>query len=67
MNSLQAQRCMIQYSKLEKGPIDEIDAAMFTGDIFIVQSNREDFIRMMERWERQLKVWENIENDTERN
>lgn len=60
MNKINAQRAMHAYSKLERGAIDEIDAAMFTGDMFALQANREDFIRMMERWERQLKVWEDI-------
>jgi hypothetical protein len=61
MNEINAQRAMNMYCRLEQGAIDEIDAAMFTGDMFALHANREDFIRMMERWERQLKVWEDID------
>jgi hypothetical protein len=62
-NEINAQRAMQAYSKLEQGAIDEIDAAMFTGDMFALNANREDFIRMMDRWQRQLEVWEDIENE----
>ncbi len=58
-----ATNCVKAYARLEDGAIDEIDAALFTGDIFMIQSNRDDFVRMMERWERQLKVWEDIEEN----
>lgn len=60
---LYATNCLKAYAVLENGAIDEIDAALFTGDIFMLQSNREDFVKMMERWERQLKVWEEIDNE----
>lgn len=62
-----AQRYMWKYKTLAESSIDEIDAAVFTGDTFILEANRNDFRAMMERWERQLKCWEQIEkNEDER-
>jgi hypothetical protein len=55
-------RKMQAYNRLENGPIDEIDAAVFSGDMFFNESNRIDFIAMMARWERQLKTYEDIED-----
>lgn len=49
------------YSRLENGPIDEIDAAVFTGDMFFNKDNRSEFYRMMKRWDQQLKSYEDIE------
>ncbi len=63
MNEQDAWSAVRAYSRLEQGAIDEIDAALFTGDMFMIQSNRDDFVKMMERWERQLKVWEDIEEN----
>ena len=48
------------YDKLENGPIDEIDAAVFNGDKFMDLDNIAAFRLMLERWERQLKKWEEI-------
>ena len=62
INDLQAQKSMNLYYRLERGAINEIDAAMFSGDMFALQSNRADFIAMMDRWTKQLKVWEEISN-----
>ena len=42
------------YEKLVDGAIDEIDAALFSGDTFYDEEVIEDFRRIMERWERQL-------------
>jgi len=61
MKHIMTKRRLHAYARLETGPIDEIYAAVFTGDVFLNQSNREDFIRMMERWERQIKSYEDIE------
>lgn len=48
------------YDKLENGPIDEIDAAVFNGDKFMDLDNIAAFRLMLERWERQLKKWEEL-------
>lgn len=61
MSKIMTKRKHHAYAKLEAGAIDEIDAAVFNGDMFFDQANREDFIRMMERWERQIKSYEDIE------
>lgn len=42
------------YAKLVDGPIDEIDAALFSGDTFFDDDTIEDFRNMMYRWERRL-------------
>lgn len=46
------------YKSLEDGPMDEIDAAIFSGDLFNNLDNIEAFRTMMARWERGLKQWE---------
>jgi hypothetical protein len=46
------------YKRLVQGPIDAIDAAIFSGDLFHTQANLEDFRRIMARWERELKLTE---------
>lgn len=38
-----------------------LDAAMFSGDAFMEKANRERLLYYMARWQRQLKVWEEIE------
>jgi hypothetical protein len=42
------------YQKLVDGAIDEIDAALFSGDMFHDEEAIEDFILFMKRWERRL-------------
>jgi hypothetical protein len=44
----------IDYKELVDGAIDEIDAALFSGDTFHDEEAIEDFRRIMERWERRL-------------
>jgi hypothetical protein len=44
----------IDYEELVDGAIDEIDAALFSGDTFHDAEAIEDFRRIMERWERRL-------------
>jgi hypothetical protein len=44
----------IDYEELVDGAIDEIDAALFSGDTFHDEEAIEDFRRIMERWERRL-------------
>lgn len=38
--------------------VDSIDAAVFTGDIFLDDDERAEFRRYLERWEKELKVWD---------
>lgn len=46
------------YRNLEDGAIDEIDAALFTGDMFLNQDNIESFRNYLGRWSRQLDAME---------
>jgi len=48
------------YNRLENGPMDEIDAAVWSGDIFFVRENIAAFRDMMARWERGLKEAEDV-------
>lgn len=48
------------YERLEAGPMDEIDAAVWSGDLFYNAENRQRFRDMMARWERGLKEAEEI-------
>lgn len=48
------------YQRLEDGPMDEIDAAVWSGDVFHNAENIKAFRSMMARWERGLKECENI-------
>ena len=50
----------VYYERLEQGPIDDIDAAVWTGDMFHNAENRASFRAMMARWERGLKAAEEI-------
>ena len=49
-----------QYNDLEDGPMDEIDAAVWSGDTFHNRANIAAFREMMARWERGLKMCEDI-------
>lgn len=49
-----------QYKKLENGPMDEIDAAVWSSDMFHNRKNIAAFRDMMARWERGLKECEQI-------
>jgi len=55
------------YQRLEEGPIDEIDAAIWNGDIFHNRANIAAFREMMQRWERGLKMCEDILNEVPEN
>jgi hypothetical protein len=48
------------YKQLEYGPIDEIDAAIWSGDLFHNRANIAAFRDMMSRWERGLQSCEDI-------
>lgn len=52
-----------QYIQLEEGPMDEIDAAIWSGDTFHSRANIEAFRSMMARWERGLQSCEDILNE----
>lgn len=54
-----------QYDRLEDGPIDEIDAAVWSGDMFHNRENIAAFRGMMARWEKGLKEAENIIDELE--
>ena len=53
------------YNRLENGPMDEIDAAVFSGDMFHDRKNIAAFRDMMARWERGLKEAEEIVTEIE--
>ena len=48
------------YQRLEDGPMDEIDAAIWSGDLFHNRANIAAFRAMMARWERGLQSCEDI-------
>lgn len=49
-----------QYDRLEDGPMDEIDAAVWSGDTFHNRENIAAFRKMMARWDRGLQMCEDI-------
>lgn len=55
------------YKRLEDGPIDEIDAAVWNGDIFHNRANIAAFRAMMFRWEQALQSCEDILNEVPEN
>jgi hypothetical protein len=56
-----------QYNDLEAGPMDEIDAAIWNGDIFHNRANIAAFRGMMARWAMGLKMCEDILNEIPEN
>ena len=54
-----------RYQSLEDGPMDEIDAAVWSGDMFHNRENIAAFRIMMARWERGLKEAEAIVSEIE--
>lgn len=54
-----------QFDQLEDGPMDQIDAAIWSGDMFHNRENIHAFRGMMARWEKGLKEAENIINELE--
>lgn len=56
---------LTRYNRLENGPIDEIDAAIFSSDTFYNAEAIQSFREIMERWERGLKDAEDIIKDLE--
>ena len=55
----------IQYNRLENGPIDEIDAAIWSGDVFHDRENIAAFRTMMARWEQGLQDAEDLLDEVE--
>lgn len=55
----------LPYDRLETGPMDEIDAAVWSGDMFHNRENIRAFRDMMARWERGLKEAEDIVSEME--
>lgn len=55
-----------QYDRLNEGPADEIDAAIWSGDMFHNRENIADFRSLMARWEQGLKEAENILTELEK-
>lgn len=51
------------YTRLEDGPMDEIDAAVWSGDLFYNRENIAAFRAIMARWERGLQSCEDILNE----
>ena len=54
-----------QYERLEDGPIDETDAAVWDGDTFHNRENIAAFRKMMARWDRGLLEAETILTEIE--
>ena len=54
------------YKHLEDGAMDEIDAAVWTGDMFYNRDNIKAFRDMMSRWERGLQEAEAIVTEMEK-
>ena len=54
-----------QYTRLENGPMDDIDAAVWSGDMFHNRENIAAFRTMMARWEQGLKDAEELLDEIE--
>jgi hypothetical protein len=61
MSELEEWRQRKAYDRLESTAIDDIDAAVFSGDMFMFEGNRIEFRAMMDRWESKLIQYEQIE------
>lgn len=55
------------YKRLEDGPMDDIDAAIWSGDMFHNRANIAAMRAMMARWERGLQMCEDILTETPEN
>ena len=51
------------YKRLEDGAMDEIDAAIWSGDMFHSRANIAAFREMLARWERGMQSCEDILNE----
>ena len=66
MDNINTWRAEQAYKRLEDTAIDDIDAAVFTGDMFMHEKNRIEFREMMDRWESKLIQLEQIDESTRR-
>ena len=57
---------MNPFERLMEGAVDQIDAAIWNGDLFHNQEHIDRFRDMMERWERGLQECESIVNRKEK-
>ena len=55
----------MKYDLLVENEIDNIDAAVFTGDLFLNKLNREDFRCWLDRWDKQLLEYDAIDSGIE--
>ena len=60
------QRQKMSYNRLYDNQIDEIDAAIWSGDTFHNRENIESFRAIMARWERGLQEAESILDSLEK-
>lgn len=58
--SIEQYRYQQAYKRLEDNAIDDIDAAVFSGDMFMLEENRTKFREIMDRWESKLIQLEQI-------
>jgi hypothetical protein len=65
MNDLDEWRYVNAYNRLADTAMDEIDAAVFSGDVFMLEKNRIEFRAMMDRWESKLIQLEQIQRESE--
>ena len=42
------------YKRLDDEHLDAVDAAVFSGDIFHDEDNRQEFRKLLERWTREM-------------
>lgn len=54
------------YMRLDSGPIDQIDAAVWNSDMFHNRENLAAFRSILARWERGLKEAEEILTESEK-
>jgi hypothetical protein len=57
----------IHYKRLEEDAMDDIDAAVWSGDMFHNRANIAAFREQMARWERGLQSCEDILNEVPEN
>ena len=60
MDNLNEWRAQNAYNRLCDTAIDDIDAAVFTGDMFMLEENRIALREVMDRWESKLIQLEQI-------
>ena len=65
MNDLDEWRYVNAYNRLADTAMDEIDAAVFSGDMFMLEKNRIEFREMMDRWESKLIQLEQIQREND--